>query len=109
MKKENQKNSETTFRLAAKFADFILCPKNALDAEVFKQGEREFRVTTKDGRECVASFEAVWDNTDGLFDEDLEGYCQYSWGLAFRSIRSVWISRLGSVSDMWYLLRLRSV
>lgn len=84
-------------KIKAKFAEKLLAPENGI---VF--GE----VETADGIMCRTEFQATWNNADGLFDDELDGICQREYKCSFQSIKSIWIGRLGYVSDYWHLVRL---
>lgn len=84
-------------RINCKFAEYVLAPANAIPP-----GD----VETKDGIACKVKFLTTWNNTDKRYDEELEKVCQERYGCSFSTIRSVWISRLGRVNDIWHLIRL---
>lgn len=84
-------------KISAKFAEKLLVPANGIEF-----GE----VETFDGIKCRTEFLATWNNADGMFDEELEGVCQREYGCSFRAIKSIWIGRLGRLSDYWHLVKL---
>ena len=84
-------------RIKAKFAEKLLVPANGITS-----GE----VETADGIMCRAEFQTTWNNADGLFDDELEGVCQREYGCSFQTIKSIWISRIGILSDYWHLVKL---
>ena len=84
-------------RIKAKFAEKLLAPENGIS-----RGE----VETLDGVRCQAEFQTTWDNANGFFDEELEGVCQREYGCSFQTIKSIWISRIGVLSDYWHLVKL---
>jgi len=84
-------------KIRAKFAEKLLVPANGI---VF--GE----VETTDGIMCRTEFQTTWNNADGFFDDELEGVCQREYGCSFRAIKSIWIGRIGYVSDYWHLVKL---
>lgn len=84
-------------RINAKFAEYLLVPANGIAF-----GE----VETTDGIMCRTEFQATWNNADGSFDDELDGICQREYKCSFQSIRSIWIGRLGYVSDFWHLVKL---
>lgn len=106
MKKEVQRNSAKTFRLAAKYAPLVLCPKNAIEEAFYEGTEMQGHFLTTDKKECAFQLQTVWDNSDGRYDNEMDAVCQENWNMPFRSMRSVWFSRLGKISDIWYLIKL---
>lgn len=84
-------------RINAKFAEYLLAPANGIQNE---------ELETMDGIRCRPEFQATWNNAGGSYDDELEGVCQKYYGCTFQSIRSIWIGRLGYVSDFWHLVKL---
>ena len=84
-------------KIKAKFAEKLLVPENGIEF-----GE----VETSDGVLCVTEFLATWNNDRGMFDDELDSICQREYGCSFQAIKSIWIGRLGQVSDYWHLVRL---
>jgi hypothetical protein len=84
-------------KIKSKFVDKLLVPANGI-----MRGE----VETSDGVRCMAEFRTTWDNADGFCDEELEAISQREYGCPFSAIRSIWIGRLGNVSDIWHLVKL---
>ena len=84
-------------RIKAKFAENLLVPANGIS-----RGE----VETTDGVTCLTEFQTTWNNADGMFDDELECVCQREYGCSFQAIKSIWISRIGILSDYWHLVRL---
>lgn len=80
-----------------KLADHVLCPSNVV---------REAECETADGVRCKCKYLGAWDNEDGRYDEELEGICQKEFGMPFKSIRSLWVSRLNRMSQVWYFVKL---
>ena len=87
-------------RLNCKFVDRLIVPANAISTG---------RCVTNDGVECNVSYICTWKNSDGKYDAELEEACQRYHGCSFSFIKSVWISRLGSVSDYWHLAKLINI
>lgn len=84
-------------KIKAKFAEKLLAPANGIQF-----GE----VETADGIKCRTEFQATWNNADGFFDEELDEICHREYGCSFRAINSIWLSRLGHLSDYWHLVKL---
>ena len=84
-------------KISAKFAENLLVPANGIQF-----GE----VETSDGIKCRTEFLATWNNADGMFDEELDGICQREYGCSFQTIKSIWIGRIGVLSDYWHLVKL---
>lgn len=84
-------------KIKAKFAERLLVPANGI-----QRGE----VETADGVRCQAEFQTTWNNVGGFFDEELEAICQREYGCSFQAIKSIWISRIGILSDYWHLVKL---
>lgn len=84
-------------KINAKFADKLLVPANGIC-----RGE----VETADGVMCRTEFQATWNNTGGMFDDELDSICQREYKCSFQAIKSIWIGRLGQLSDYWHLVKL---
>lgn len=83
-------------KIQCKFAEYMLAPANAImDADTYE---------TMDGVTCRLKYISTWNNSDGSYDEALEDVCQRKFGCSFSTIRSIWISRLGSVDVYWHLV-----
>lgn len=88
------------FRINCRFSEEVLIPA---------EGVREKECVTLDGVSAVVSYLGAWDNKDGYYEEELDGLCEEKWKMPFKSLRSVWIARLGRVSELWYLIGLKKV
>lgn len=84
-------------KIKAKFAERLLVPENGIG-----RGEIE----TADGVRCQAEFQTTWNNAGGFFDDELEALCQREYGCSFQTIKSIWIGRIGVLSDYWHLVKL---
>ncbi len=85
--------------LNCRYAERVMLPHNAIGA-----GVSEYE--TADGVNVRLKFIGTWNNKDGLFDEELNKICDDAFGVAFDSIKSIWIARLGMVDDYWHLVKL---
>lgn len=90
------------FQVKARFAGRILIPDKALP-RCAKEGEK---LVSSDNVCCMAHFLSTWDNSDGRYDDELEGLCQRQWGLSFAAIRSVWIGRIDNIGTVWHYIEL---
>ena len=90
-------------RLQSKFTEYLLAPANALYSGV--EGE----YLTTDNIRVMAFLDTVWNNAEGYYDDELDRVCEYRFKCPFRFIRSIWIGRLGSVSDYWHLIKLKKI
>lgn len=91
------------YPIKARFADKILAPDLALP----RLAPEGVALMTSDGVACVAHFLSTWDNTDGRYDEELDGLCQRQWGVPFQVIRSVWIGRINNIGSLWHYIELK--
>ena len=87
-------------KIKCKFAEWVLAPANAFGPAI--AGEYQ----TEDGRLCQVMVHTVWNNTEGIFDNELDELCQEKFGFPFKTIRSVWISRLDRVDNYWHLVKM---
>jgi len=96
------------FRIEAKFAPRVLLPSNAIEQAFFGEAvsQREYDFITLDGKQCKGRFLSALRNEDGRFNERLDLICMRNWNMPFESMKSLWISRLGVISDCWYLIEL---
>lgn len=90
-------------RILCKFSEYLIAPQNALSKGVI--GEYE----TLDNVHCRAFLHTVWNNESGEFDDELEDICQAYYGCSFSLIKSIWISRLGKISNFWHLVKLEKI
>lgn len=82
--------------IQCKYVPKLVLPSNALFFP-------EYEYQTLDGKVCTLKIQAGWQNRDRDFDDELEEMCQLYHGCSFDTIRSIWLARLGRVSDFWYL------
>ena len=96
------------YRIEAKYAPKVLMPKNAIERRFFEDAvsQREYDFVTADGKNCKARFISAWNNEGGRYDESLDFICMKNWKTPFESLKSLWISRLGTIDDYWYLINL---
>lgn len=86
-------------QIQCKFVSRVVVPANALKPE-------EYEYQTSDGIICRISYEIGWKIEDEWFLEELEDICQKIHGCSFETIKSLWFSRLGRLSDWWYVIKL---
>ena len=92
-------------KIDCKFVEKILAPHNAFASGL----ERGKRCLTSDGVEVEVHPEIVWDNSDGMYNDELEEKCQKMFHVPFSVIRSTWIARLGNCSNYWHQVKLVKV
>lgn len=98
------------FRIEAKYAPKVLMPANAIERSFFggASSQKEYDFVTSDGKICKAQFLSAWRNEEGRYDERLDLICMRNWKTPFASVKSLWISRLGTIDDCWYLIELKA-
>lgn len=64
---------------------------------------------TTDGVKCRLKYISTMNNERGDYNDLLDDFCQDLYGFPFSSIRSIWIARLGSVSDFWNLVEMEKM
>ena len=85
-------------------------PRNAIEPDFFKEIPRPYyKFVTMDGYECKARFNSSWKNENGIFDDSLDFVCRKNWGVPYATVKSMWIARLGTVDEFWYILRLEKL
>ena len=95
------------FKIKAKYVDELFCPSNAFSKEFLgRVSQEKVSLLTSDGIECAVEFQGVWNNTDGQYDEEFDGICKRLYSCPFSALKSTWFSRLGPVSDYWFLVKL---
>lgn len=87
-----------TRKIKSKFTEMLLAPANVLG------NDTEYE--TLDGIICRLEYDTVWNNSDGRYDEELDGICQKYYSCRFSHIRSIWFSRLGDVAEIWHLVKM---
>lgn len=85
--------------IQCKYVPQVVVPSNALS---FPDCEYQ----TLDGKFCTLKIQIGWQNKDRDFDGELDEMCRRYHNCSFDVIRSIWLSRLGRVSDFWYLAEL---
>ena len=75
-------------------------PSNAVSEDI---------VETTDGVKCRLKYISTMNNDRGDYNDLLDDFCQELYGCTFSSIRSIWIARLGSVSDFWNLVEMEKI
>lgn len=88
--------------IQCKFVEYLIVPTNAIGGF----GE-EYQ--TLDGKTCRLKVFGVYKNEHGETEEQLDAYCRHYYGCSFRAIRSIWLARMGSLSEYWYQIRLIEV
>lgn len=86
-------------RIDCRFSDKIMIPSNGIIAS-------EPTASTADGVKVKVKFCGTWNNENGRYDDELDDVCLRLWGVPFLTMRSIWISRLGSVSNYWHYIQL---
>lgn len=98
------------YRINCKFADEVLVPANAIAGEFYLRPPAEVpELLTADGAPTMAEFIRTLNNKDGMFDAELEQYCQDRFGMTFDYFRKIWYSRLGRVDDYWHFIKLKKI
>lgn len=110
-KKVQQERLPCEYKIDAKFADYILCPSNAIDPEFYHRTQYIIpRLRTRDGVLANPVFECSWNNAGGVYDEEIDGVCMSKFRVHFMSIRSMWVSRLASKpGDCWHLIKMEKL
>lgn len=85
------------YRINCKYTELLLAPANAIGGNL---------VETEDGVKCRLVFQSTMNNVDGAFDGRLDEICNEQYGCPFQTIKSIWISRLGSLSEYWHLVKM---
>lgn len=97
---------EEVFRIEAKFAPVLFFPSNAVEAAFWRRDDVEPRFMTLDNVLCKPVFLATMNGENERFDD----ICQNHFGHSFQTIRSIWISRLGTNLDSyWHLVKLEKI
>jgi len=90
-------------QIPIKYADKALVPRM-----VFSGGYAE-EYMTADGIECSIQFISTWNNSDGSYNEELDGYCKNEWGCPLDAVKSLWISRGVKIDGIWHLIKLTKI
>lgn len=88
-------------KIQSKYTEYLLAPANAIGSDDV--------VVTTDGVKCKLVYQSTWNNEGGRFDDRLEDVCQTYYGCPFQTIRSIWISRVGILSEYWHLIKMEKV
>ena len=88
-------------QICCKYVPRLIAPANAFDIEA------PYLYRTTDGKVCSMEIQCCWKNTDDQYRDELELYAKGLHGCPFDTIKSIWLARLGSVSEYWYLVKLK--
>lgn len=95
------------YLIKSKFAEYVLCPHNAIERDYYRdQFNDDAVLVTIDGVEARAEFQESCDNEDGRYNQALDDLCQKHYGLSFDQIKSIWLSRIFELDTRWHLLKL---
>lgn len=86
-------------RIDCRFAERVIVPSNGINAT-------DKEVSTSDGQKVKLKFIGTWNNEEGRFNDELDDICLRFWGVPFITMRSIWVSRLGRVSDFWHIVEM---
>lgn len=86
--------------IQSKYTERLVMPSNAASEDI---------VETLDGVKCRLKYISTMNNERGDYNDLLDDFCQELYGCPFSSIRSIWIARLGSVSDFWNLVEMEKI
>lgn len=86
--------------IKSKYTELLIAPTNA-----FPGGMGAEYVTT-DGVAVRVEPHTTWKNDDGSYDDELDKLCQSLYDCSFRFIKSIWVGRLGEVSNYWNCVKL---
>ena len=89
-----------TYHIWSKYVDYLLVPANGIEGSFSDEYE------TSDGVLCELKNHTVWNNEGGRYDDELNDICLWRYKCEFSTIRSLWISRLGSVDKYWFLVKM---
>lgn len=101
-----------TYRIQAKFAPDVFFPSNAVEERFWKRDwniNADIRFETLDGKICIPKFISTTNNRSGEFDGRFDDFCMRKFDVPFCNIRSMWISRLGTIDYYWHWVQLQEV
>lgn len=87
-------------KIQSKYTERLVMPSNAASEDILE---------TTDGVKCRLKYISTMNNERGDYNDLLDDFCQEFYGCPFSSIRSIWIARLGSVSDFWNLVEMEKI
>lgn len=87
-------------KIQSKYTERLVMPSNAVSEDM---------VETWDGVKCRLKYISTMNNERGDYNDLLDDFCQELYECPFSSIRSIWIARLGSVSDFWNLVEMEKI
>ena len=87
-------------KIQSKYTERLVMPSNAASEDILE---------TTDGVKCRLKYISTMNNENGNYDELLDDLCREMYDCPFSSIRSIWIARLGSVSDFWNLVEMEKI
>lgn len=89
-------------QLPLKYKRETIIPNDIIKGD--KKSDEKYTLIT--GEIVYIEYLSGFNNKEGEFNEILEMKCQETFGLSFSRVRSIWISRLGKVSDIWHCVKL---
>ena len=87
-------------KIQSKYTEMLVIPSNAAKDDI---------VETTDGVKCRLKYISTMKNDDGAYNDYLDDLCDTLYKCPFATIRSIWIARLGSVSDYWSLVKMEKI
>ena len=98
------------YKISCKFSDMVLAPGNAVESRFYSRDPKaDYLFVTTDGVVCRPEYQCTRNNADGRFDDVLDDFCKRTFDIGFSSLRSMWISRLGSLDNYWDIIKLYKV
>lgn len=86
--------------IQSKFVERLLAPSNGFPGDL--RGEYD----TLDGVRCRLEPQAVWNNSDGRYNEELDALCWRLFDASFSTIEGLWSRRLGKCDKYWHLVKM---
>ena len=109
MKKELT-NKKETYKIYCIYSEFVLCPDNAIEYRFYKRNPYDsFIFETTDDIFVDPEFIATWKILEGDSTSHFNCLTKTLWNRSFEQIRSLWISRLGSIGDYWHFIKLKKI
>lgn len=90
-------------RIDCKYSEIIIAPGNAFGKPMSDE------YITADGKEVAVRWISCWNNENGQYDDVLNDECMRLWKMPFASLKSLWISRLGSCDGFWHKVELKLI
>lgn len=82
---------------------------NVIPDKLVKEDKHGIYYRCRDGIVVDLEYTRTCNNSNGMFDDDLEKSCRELYNMSFYQVKSVWEARLGRLCGFWHWVRMIKV